>query len=145
MRTQNAGPLKMQSSQMAVILAFFKAISDKNRLMALLALQNRELCICQLTEILGLAPSTVSRHMSVLKHTGIVNIRRSGKWTYYTLSKQIDKRHPRLSLLIEDIFKIIRDDAETEEVIRHIEEIIQVIPIEKCGRKKGKGERKEKK
>ena len=43
-----------------------KALADANRVRALLALEGGELCVCQIVALLGLAPSTVSKHLSVL-------------------------------------------------------------------------------
>ena len=45
-----------------------------------------ELCVCQVTGMLGLAPATVSRHMSVLQNAGLVDSRKEGRWVYYRLS-----------------------------------------------------------
>jgi ArsR family transcriptional regulator len=62
-----------------------KALADENRVRALLALQGCELCACQIIELLGLAPSTVSRHMSILKQARLVQARKDGRWMYYRL------------------------------------------------------------
>ena len=63
-----------------------KALSDENRIRALMLLAGRELCLCQLIEMLTLAPSTVSKHMSVLYQAGLVNARKEGRWMYYSLA-----------------------------------------------------------
>ena len=63
-----------------------KALSDGSRVQALLHLRRGELCVCQIIELLGLAPSTVSRHMTVLFQAGLVRRRKSGKWHYYRLA-----------------------------------------------------------
>lgn len=70
---------------MKLILNIAKALSDANRLQALMLLKNGEMCVCQLIENLQLAPSTVSKHMSILKQAELVAARRAGKWTYYRL------------------------------------------------------------
>ena len=62
-----------------------KALADENRLRMLLALQNGELCVCQITELMGLATSTVSKHLSVLYQAGLLNARKEGRWMYYSL------------------------------------------------------------
>jgi DNA-binding transcriptional ArsR family regulator len=62
-----------------------KALADENRLRMLLALQNGELCVCQITELLGLAMSTVSKHLSILYQAGLLNARKEGRWMYYSL------------------------------------------------------------
>ncbi len=68
------------------VLAVAKALADENRLRALAALRGGELCVCQLIELLGLAASTVSKHMSVLKGAGLVEGRKEGRWVHYRLA-----------------------------------------------------------
>jgi ArsR family transcriptional regulator len=48
-----------------------------------------EVCACKLTDRLGLAASTVSHHMSVLRKAGLVDGRKDGLWTYYTLRREV--------------------------------------------------------
>ena len=60
-----------------------KALSDGNRVRATLFLRHGELCVCQIIEMLQLAPSTVSKHMSVLQQAGLVEARKEGRWHYY--------------------------------------------------------------
>ena len=67
------------------ILNIAKALSDENRIRALLLLREDEKCVCEIIAVLGLAPSTVSKHMSILKQAELVDSRRDGKWTYYRL------------------------------------------------------------
>ena len=62
-----------------------KALADENRLRMLMALQDGEQCVCRLTELLGLAMSTVSKHLSILYQAGLVNARKEGRWMYYSL------------------------------------------------------------
>jgi DNA-binding transcriptional ArsR family regulator len=51
-----------------------KALADENRVRALLALRHGELCVCQITEFFGLAPSTMSKHLSVLYQAGLLEV-----------------------------------------------------------------------
>ena len=62
-----------------------KALADENRVRMLLALRQKELCLCQIIELVGLAPSTVSKHMSILKQSRLVDSRKDGRWMYYRL------------------------------------------------------------
>lgn len=59
------------------------ALSDPTRVRALLALRSGELCVCQLVDLLGLAPSSTSRHMAILHRAGLVRGRRDRRWVYY--------------------------------------------------------------
>ncbi len=47
-----------------------------------------ELCGCKLSDRLGIVPSTISHHMSVLRAAGLVSARRDGKWIYYSLRRE---------------------------------------------------------
>lgn len=67
-------------------LAITKALSDETRVRALMSLADGELCVCQIIELLGLSPSTVSKHMSVLQQAQLVERRKEGRWHYYRLA-----------------------------------------------------------
>jgi len=60
-----------------------KAMAHPSRLLILEALQEREWCVCELTELVGADQSTVSKHLAVLKHAGLVEDRKEGAMTYY--------------------------------------------------------------
>jgi DNA-binding transcriptional ArsR family regulator len=62
-----------------------KALADENRLRMLMALQGGEECVCRITELMRLAMSTVSKHLSILYQAGLVNARKEGRWMYYSL------------------------------------------------------------
>jgi len=57
---------------MREILAIAKALSDESRLRALVAVKDGELCLCQIIQVLDLAPATVSKHMNLLQQAGLV-------------------------------------------------------------------------
>ena len=69
-------------------MAITKALSDPNRVRILLALRKGELCVCQITELFGFAPSTVSKHLSILHHAGLILSRKSERWVYYRLPEK---------------------------------------------------------
>ena len=73
---------------MREFMAVTKALSDPNRVRILLALRRRELCVCQITELFGLALSTVSKHLSLLHHAGLIQSRKSERWVYYRLPEK---------------------------------------------------------
>jgi len=71
---------------MQPFLNLTKALSDESRVRALMALAQGELCLCQLIELLELAPSTVSKHMTQLQQVGLVRRRKEGRWHFYRLA-----------------------------------------------------------
>jgi len=73
---------------MREFMAVTKALSDPNRVQILLALRRRELCVCQITELFGFAPSTMSKHLSILHHAGLIQSRKTERWVYYRLPDQ---------------------------------------------------------
>ena len=69
---------------------FFQALSDQTRLRCLLLLQQRhELCVCELVETLRIAQPKISRHLAILRNSGIVLDRREGTWVHYRLNPSL--------------------------------------------------------
>jgi len=62
-----------------------KALAHPSRLAMVEALADGELCVCELQELVGSDMSTVSKHLTILKHAGIVSDRKQGLWVYYSL------------------------------------------------------------
>jgi DNA-binding transcriptional ArsR family regulator len=75
----------MNSQAMRSTLRITKALSDIQRLRILMMLRGGELCVCQIIAVLGLAPSTVSKHLSVLSEADLVSFRKEGRWSHYRL------------------------------------------------------------
>ncbi len=68
-------------------LTLCRALSDENRVRMLMVLRGRRLCVCQLTAFLDLAPSTTSKHLSILRQARLIEGRKDGRWVYYTLAE----------------------------------------------------------
>jgi ArsR family transcriptional regulator, arsenate/arsenite/antimonite-responsive transcriptional repressor len=73
---------------MREVVTIAKALSDENRVRILAILEGRELCVCQVIELLDLAPSTVSKHLSILKQARLIDGRKQGRWMYYRLADE---------------------------------------------------------
>jgi len=84
-----------------------KAIDHPLRVRALAVLRDRELCVCELVELFGLAPSTVSKHMSLMAGAGLVDRRRDGKWTYYSVPNDPP---PPIAGAIDMVMALAEDD-----------------------------------
>lgn len=70
--------------------ATMKAVSDPTRVRILKMLEGGELCVCQIIAVLALSPSTVSKHLFLLKSVGLVNDRKEKKWVHYSLDREND-------------------------------------------------------
>lgn len=75
-----------------------KAAGDPTRTRILKLLEGGGLCVCQVQAVLGLAPSTVSKHLAILRTAGLVDDRRDGKWIEYALTTQPRNRYAPLVL-----------------------------------------------
>ena len=77
-----ASPGPLQNQQATLLL---KALADPHRQRILLCLASGERCVCELTGALNLAQSKLSFHLRVLKESGLLADRQSGRWIYYRL------------------------------------------------------------
>jgi len=104
---------------MEQVLNIIKALADKNRLRVVEALTiQKELYVCQITEMLGLAMPTVSRHMSVLQKAGLVKNRKEGRWVCYRLSEAFP------SLLLRWLNGVL---ASSHEIAKDIEKVRTIL------------------
>jgi ArsR family transcriptional regulator len=65
------------------LLKPLRALGDETRLKILWILEDRELCSCEIQEVVGLAQSTVSRHLQILEEAGFVVAKKAGIWKIY--------------------------------------------------------------
>lgn len=114
---------------MRELLAVIKALADENRLRMIAALQGRELCLCQIVELLGLATSSVSRHASILQQAGLIRARKAGRWTYFRLDED---GLPQAVEAIELVLRALHRDAQTRQDARRLKQILKLVPEELC-------------
>lgn len=77
----------------------FRVLANPNRLRVLVALQGRELCVCDLREVLGISMSGTSQVLRELRNLGAVEFRAEGKLAYYRLAD------PSWLYLVEGVLK----------------------------------------
>jgi len=92
---------KIEESDPSQLSKFFRIISGKTRIKILLALFEAELCVCDLSEILGLSPSAISHQLKELREGNFVKFRREGKENYYSL--EIEHLEPILAKALEHL------------------------------------------
>ncbi len=107
----------------------FKALSDPNRLRILKMLQTKSLCVCEITDILKLATSTVSKHLSILRDVGFILEEKEGKWVNYMINPRPSDN--RISSVLSTLDFWISDD---NVVISDKRKIQKIDRIEVCGR-----------
>jgi DNA-binding transcriptional ArsR family regulator len=77
----------MKNHNLESSVAVARALGHLARLRTVAMLRSGELCACQITEVLKLAPSTVSAHLRELKLAGVITERKEGKWVHFSLVK----------------------------------------------------------
>ena len=93
----------------------FKALSEVIRLRIIALLFSGELCVCDLIEILTLPQSTISRHLAILKQSGLIIDRREKKWVYYRLN---DSEVSGLNMLKNLLAEISRQTPYKDDIER---------------------------
>lgn len=111
-----------------------KALSDPNRVRILLALKRGELCVCQITELFGFAPSTVSKHLSILHHAGLILSRKSERWVYYRLAEKTAPVAVREAL--DWVHKSLARTAEAAADAKKLKKILRTDLAVICRRQK---------
>lgn len=88
----------------------YKALADKNRIRIIKMLESRELCVCEIKDILNLANSTVSKHLSILREVDLITDRKDGKWVYFQLND--DSYHPTISTILNHLKNHLNTEIE---------------------------------
>ncbi len=103
---------------MKELMQVTKAISDENRVRLLIILKDGEVCACNLNKILGLAASTVSKHLSILKNAGLIDSRKEGRWIHYKLHETNTVAQSVLSWLLSNIKNKAIIESDRAELIK---------------------------
>lgn len=115
------------------LLGLGKALADENRLRALAALASSELCLCQIVELLGLATSTVSRHMALLCQAGLVEVRKQGRWSYFQLAET--DISPEVRQIRTLLIELLSRDWHIQQDAARLRALMKIAPEELCRRK----------
>lgn len=110
-----------------------KALADESRIRILLALSSiDELCVCHINDMLALAPSTVSKHLFLLKNARLLTARKEGRWMYYRLN--YDSSAPAVvGEALKWIINAISDAPVIKADRRRLQEILSVQKQSACG------------
>ncbi len=102
------------------VVKVFKALSDSNRVRILKMLEVRPLCVCEITRILNLATSTVSKHLSILRDVDFILDHKEGKWVTYSLNREgtsvyVEKLMPLISEWLADEKTVLEDQQKIRD------------------------------
>ena len=120
----------MRNDAIRTTLRVKKALSDGQRIRIMMLLRGGELCVCRIVEVLALAPSTVSKHLSILSEADLVEVRKDGRWAYYRLARGEARKTVRPVLKwLEDML------GGNETVIRDGQRLADILEKAGCPRK----------
>ena len=87
----------------------FKALGENNRLRIVNMLMSKPMCVCEITDIIGLSQSTVSGHLRILKEAEIIEDAKDGLWVEYSLTKKDE--------LNKTLFELVRSMFDKDELL----------------------------
>ncbi|MGE7980061.1 MULTISPECIES: metalloregulator ArsR/SmtB family transcription factor [unclassified Psychrobacillus] len=101
------GEVKQQLPDLTKVVTLFKALADETRLKIAYALTiEEELCVCDVSEIIGSSVATASHHLRFLRDLSLAKSRRKGKLVYYSLADH----H------VNELVKIAYEHSDEEEL-----------------------------
>ena len=118
----------MRISNLDSAVAISRALGHQARLRTIAMLRSGELCVCQITEVLQLAQSTVSSHLRELRRAGLITERKDGRWVYFGLSGASEAT-PWINAAVG----ILDDDPQVKADHSLIEELRQLPVEDLCG------------
>jgi len=89
-----------------------KAVGDINRVRILKMLEDRDMCVCEVREVLDISTSTVSQHLSILRDAELIVDTKDGKWVNYQLNR--DSEDP----LVRSVLALMSNSFEDEETVK---------------------------
>jgi len=96
---------------MRELVGVFRALSDETRLRILKVLLERECCVCEVMQALGISQSRASRNLGILEGAGFVKSRRDGLWIVYSINKQT------MNSYVASLIEALRGSLVNEEII----------------------------
>ena len=106
---------------MKPFIRVMKALSDPNRIKIVKILEKKELCVCEITALLGLAQSTVSKHLKLLEDAGLVDSARDGLWVNYRLAD--GRESPYADVLLKNMKGWLNDEEAVQDMLAQLPDV----------------------
>ena len=106
---------------MKQFIRVMKALSDPNRVRIIKLLGIKELCVFELRELIGLAQSTVSKHLKVLEEAGLVDYHKQGSWFIYHLTRGEESDYARV--MLDNLNGWLDDEPQLQEMVARLSQV----------------------
>jgi ArsR family transcriptional regulator len=111
----------MENQQLKQITKIIKALSDESRLRIICLLKHRgNICVCEITAIIGLAQPTISSHLKLLESAGLIDSYKDGLWVNYNIRTNLDSFTAEL---IETLYKSLIVDKQIKSDIQKLKNV----------------------
>lgn len=121
-------------NNMNEVVEVLKAVSDPTRIRILMSLLNGELCVCRIIALLKLAPSTISKHLFILRHAKLIKSRKDGKWIYFELN--LSSKKDSITKAIELLKNNLKHDSTIKSDFAKLQKILKMSQKEVCSTRK---------
>ncbi len=98
-----------------------KALSDPNRVKIIKMLIEKEMCVCEITAVLGLAQPTVSKHLKTLEDAGLVEFSKDGSWVNYRLVKATSNQYAEV--MLDHMQSWVSEDKEIKKTLAKAKDV----------------------
>lgn len=106
---------------MKQFIRVMKALSDPNRVRIIKILESKELCVCELQDLIGLAQSTVSKHLKVLEEAGLVDYRKESSWFIYRLTEGEESNYAKV--MLENLKGWLDDEPQLQKMVARLSQV----------------------
>ncbi len=111
----------MSGIELKNIEKIIKALADKNRLRIVYLLnEKQDLCVCEITDIIGLSQPTISSHLRLLENAGLIESYKDGLWVNYNINSQAGLFSRKL---VEIICKDLKKDKQAISDLKELKSI----------------------
>lgn len=111
----------MKEEKLKQTTKIIKALADENRIRIVCLLKfKKDLCVCELTELIGLAQPTISSHLKLLENAGLIESYKDGLWVNYNIAGSLDSPN---SQFVDMLYKNLENDKQIKSDFEKIKKV----------------------
>ena len=107
------------------LLNALKSLADETRLRILYLILQRECCVCEVMQVLGISQSRASRNLTMLYDAGFLTMRKQSLWVYYSINQDFSPVF--LATLTKAISEALADDKQAVKDLKSLAQSVRVV------------------